>query len=94
MLVKFLGILDLMTAIILFFFVMLTLSSFSGVILLLGFILLMKGILFSLRFNIVSILDIIISFIIIYASSNPLPLFVAVIVSLYLIQKGIFSLVA
>lgn len=94
MIVKILGIIDIITAILFWVFAVFEVSYLSQIILLLGFVILMKGIIFSFDFNIVSIIDILISFVIIYASTNTIPFIAIIILSIYLLQKGIFSLLA
>ncbi len=69
-------------------------QSWSGFVLLLGLFLLVKGIVFITQLSLASILDIISSIAIITASSFELPVIVVVIVSLFLLQKGIFSLLS
>jgi len=93
MIIKILGILDIFLGLSFWIFVVFNLQNFSGFVLLLGLFLLAKGIVFITNFSIASILDILSSIIIIIGSSTQLPLIVVIIVSIFLLQKGIFSLV-
>ena len=91
MIVKILGILDIFVAIFFWVFMIFNISYLSGFVFLLGLFLLAKGIVFVTTLNIASILDIMSSVIIIGSSAN-LPVIIVIIVSLFLLQKGIFSL--
>jgi len=92
MIVKILGALDVFIAIIFWIFGVFHLHFLAGFILVLGFFLLIKGIAFAATLNIVSVIDIICAFVIIGSTSMAMPLFVVIIVSLFLLQKGIFSM--
>jgi len=94
MILKLLGIFDILTGIIFWLFTVFKISSLSSVILLLGLLLLVKGIIFLTNFNIASILDIISSFIILISNSTTVDIIFVSVVSIYLIQKGIISLVS
>jgi len=92
MIVKVLGILDIFIGICFGIF------SFSEIIpynmiFYLGLVLLAKGIMFSIEFNITSLLDII-SALIILISFFGMPKIFIFFVIIFLIQKGIFSLVS
>ena len=92
MIVKILGILDIFVAIFFWVFMIFNISYLSGFVFLLGLFLLAKGIVFVTTLNIASILDIMSSVVIIIGSSANLPVIIVIIVSLFLLQKGIFSL--
>lgn len=92
MIIKILGILDIITAGLFWIFAIFSISSLSSFVLLSGLFLLAKGIVFITNFSFASILDIISSIIIIIGSSFALPIIFVIIVSLFLFQKGIFSL--
>ena len=92
MIVKLLGILDIFVAIFFWVFMIFNISYLSGFVFLLGLFLLAKGIVFVTTLNIASILDIMSSVVIIIGSSANLPVIIVIIVSLFLLQKGIFSL--
>ena len=93
MIIKILGILDILAALSfwLFFFVKIVPETF---LLLLAFYLLVKGIFFLISRDIASILDVICAGIIFLTLNYQMPAFIAVLVSLFLIQKGILSLLA
>jgi hypothetical protein len=92
MILKVLGILDIFTGICFWVFGIFNLEFMSGFIFVLGIILLVKGIIFMTQLSIASILDIICSFILIGAGSMVMPKVVVIITTLFLLQKGIFSL--
>jgi hypothetical protein len=92
MLVKILGILDIFIAVCFWMFGMFRMEFLSGFILVLGLILLAKGIIFITGISIASVIDIIVALMIIWASSVYMPVALIFIISLFLLQKGIFSL--
>lgn len=92
MIIKLFGVFDILTGLIFWLFAIFNIDSFSSFVLLLGMILLVKGFAFGFNFNIASVLDIISSFIIIYASTNEISNIIVIIVSIFLLQKGVFSL--
>jgi hypothetical protein len=94
MILKFLGGLDILIAILFWIFGIFHISLLSPLILILGFFLLIKGIAFATTLNAVSIIDIIASLIIIGSTSYSMPIIVVIIVSLFLLQKGIFSMLS
>jgi hypothetical protein len=94
MIVKILGVLDIFVAICFWIFGIFHLSFMSSFILILGFYLLIKGIAFATTLNVVSIIDIVCALIIIGSNSYPMPIVVVIIVSLFILQKGIFSLLS
>ena len=92
MIIKILGILDIFVAIFFWIFMIFSIESLSSFVFLMGLFLLAKGIVFLTQLSIASILDIISSIFIIIGSYINLPVLVVVIISLFLLQKGIFSL--
>ena len=91
MLVKILGLFDIFIAVCFWLFGILHL--FPGrFIMILGFILLIKGLIFIVGFSAVSFLDITFGIVIAVAPSVALPKWVFIIISLFIVQKGIFSL--
>ncbi len=92
LIVKILGALDILVALVFWLFGIFRLDFLSGFIMILGFILLIKGIAFAATLNWVSVIDIICSIIIIGSTSMIMPKWVIVILSLFLLQKGIFSM--
>lgn len=92
MIVKVLGLLDILVAIAFWIYGVFNFNAMNPFILVLGMFLLIKGLIFAFNLNVASILDIISSFIIIYASSNEISNIIIIIVSIFLLQKGIFSL--
>tara|TARA_Y100000310_G_scaffold279332_1_gene298374 strand:+ start:1422 stop:1709 length:288 start_codon:yes stop_codon:yes gene_type:complete len=89
--VKILGTIDLVTAILFWVFMVFDITGLTQIITLLGIFLLVKGIVFATTADIASVLDIISAMVIIVASSFNVHIIIVVIVSLYLLQKGIFS---
>lgn len=92
MTIKILGIMDIVTAIVFLVFIIFNIKSLAGLVLLLGFFLLVKGIVFVGNLSLASLFDIVSSIFIIYASSNEIHIIFVIAVSLFLLQKGIFSL--
>jgi hypothetical protein len=93
MIIKILGILDIFVGMCFWVFGIFGLIP-GEFIILLGLFLLCKGIVFATNLSVASILDIISSIIIIFSSSIEMPNFLIIIVSLFLLQKGIFSLLS
>lgn len=93
MIVKILGIADIITAILFWIFAVFNVRSLAGIVLLLGLFLLVKGIVFIANLSLASLLDIMSSIFMIYASSNEIQIIFIIAISLFLLQKGIFSLV-
>ena len=93
MLVKLLGILDVLVGLLFWVFGLFGFIP-EGLILILGLFLLAKGVAFNVAgLNFISILDIIASGIIVVSVLvGGMSEIVVVLVSLYLIQKGVFSL--
>ena len=91
MIIKILGVLDIFIGIIFWLFGIFHIIP-NSFILLLGLVLLIKGIIFVTGLSIISVLDIISGIIIITASSIEMPNFVIIIITIFLIQKGIFSM--
>ena len=94
MIIKILGVLDIFVAMFFWVFMIFNIQSLSAFVFLLGLFLLAKGIVFLTQLSIASILDIIGSIFIIIGSSVNLPVIVVIIISLFLMQKGIFSLMS
>ncbi|MBR9703982.1 hypothetical protein GOV12_01105 [Candidatus Pacearchaeota archaeon] len=95
--IKILGILDIFAAIVFWIFGIFKLQENTmivGLLMFLGIYLLIKGVVFLISADIASVLDIISAFIIIGATAVIMPKIVVIIVSLYLLQKGIFSLMS
>jgi len=93
MIIKVLGILDIFVGMCFWLFGIFHIIP-SNFILILGLFLLVKGIVFAVGLNVVSVLDIISSLVIITASASEIvmPNLVVIIVTLFLLQKGIFSM--
>jgi len=94
MIIKILGVLDIIVAMSFWLFGVLDIQMMSGFIMLMGLFLLVKGIVFLTGLSITSVFDIISAIIIISSVSINMPFIVVIIVSLFLIQKGVFSLVS
>lgn len=94
MIVKVLGALDIFVALVFWIFGIFHLGFLSGFVLILGFFLLVKGVAFAISLNAVSVLDIVSALIIISATSFVLPKIIVIIVALFLLQKGVFSMMS
>ncbi|MEK6872854.1 MAG: hypothetical protein AABW90_02485 [Nanoarchaeota archaeon] len=92
MIVKILGILDIITSILFWIFTIFSVKSLESAVLLLGLFLLVKGVVFFSNLSLASLLDIASSIFIIYANSNEIHIIFVIAVSLFLLQKGILSL--
>lgn len=93
MIIKVLGILDLFVGSIFWLFGIFHIIP-SSFVLILGLFLLAKGIIFITGLSITSFLDIISAIVIITATSVALPNLVIILISIFLIQKGIFSMLS
>ena len=82
----------MLIGIVFWLFGIFSIQSWSSFIFLLGLYLLAKGIIFATQLSIASILDIISAGIIIYASSAEIHSLIVIIISIFLVQKGIFSM--
>jgi len=89
--IKILGTLDLITAILFWAFMVFDITGISQIITFLGIFLLVKGIVFATTADIVSVLDILSAMVVIVGSSFNIHIFLVILVSIYLAQKGIFS---
>ena len=94
MIIKLLGILDLFIGICFWIFGVFNLEFMSGFIFILGIILLVKGVIFMTQLSIASILDIISAILIISSASMGLPIVIVIIITLFLFEKGIMSLLS
>lgn len=92
-LVKIMGIVDLLAAVLFWIFAFFGIIPKSG-IMLIAFYLLIKGAVFLISADVASILDIVCSLLIFIALSFSLPKILVFIVVLFLLQKGFFSLVS
>jgi len=90
MIIKLLGLIDVFAGISFWLFGVF--GVMEEFLLLLGLILLCKGVVFGMGGDFISILDIIFGLIIIIGISIKLPIVIIIVVSLFLLQKGIFSL--
>jgi len=93
MIIKILGILDIFIGMVFWIFGIFHIIP-NNFILLLGLFLLAKGVIFVFGLSIVSFLDIISAIIIITASASEIimPKIVVILIAIFLIQKGVFSL--
>jgi len=89
-----LGIIDILTGLL--FFINNSLIKFppSKVIWILGIYLIVKGIIFLLSVDVASTIDIICGIIVLLSLPFIIPKLLAVIVTIYLVQKGIFSIIS
>ena len=95
MILKLLGAIDIFVGICFWLFGIFHILP-DSFILILGLFLLVKGIIFVTGLSIVSFLDILSSIIIIMASASEItmPNVVVIIITLFLLQKGIFSMLS
>ena len=93
MIVKILGILDLIGAAVFWLFGMFGIIH-PSLVSFFAFYLLIKGVIFLISADIASILDIVSAGIMFIAINSGVPKIFTILVALYLIQKGLFSLVA
>ena len=93
MIVKVLGILDIFIAVCFWIFGILNVLP-ERFILILGFILLIKGLVFIWGMSVASALDIIVGAIIMLSTVVTMPKVMVVLIALFLLQKGIFSLLS
>lgn len=88
--IKILGSLDIFSAIMVWIAAVFHIIP-SPLLLLIAFYLLTKGVFFLISADIASIIDIICAVLIFLSLSFDMPVFVSIIVALFLLQKGIFS---
>lgn len=93
MILKILGIIDILTAIFFWTFGILGIVP-KSIILIFAFYLLIKGVVFLISADIASILDIVCASIIFISLNFVIPTFLVIIVAIFLLQKGIFSLLS
>ena len=92
MIIKILGFLDIVVGLSFWLFGVFGIESLAGLILIFGLLLLVKGIIFVIGMDFISMVDIIFGIVVIVGSSVEMPILVIIVVSLFLIQKGVFSL--
>lgn len=90
MILKILGSLDIISAVFLWLFVFFKIIP-EKFLMLAGFYLLAKGIFFLISRDIASIIDVICAGIIFLSLNFAIPSFIIILVSLFLLQKGILS---
>jgi len=93
MLVKILGIIDILAGILFWIFFFFHIIP-QNVILLFAIFLLAKGAIFLASSDIASIIDIACAGIILVSLNLALPGFIIILISLFLLQKGVLSLLA
>jgi len=91
MIVKILGVLDIFIAVFFWLFGILHILP-EKFIFTLGLILIIKGLLFVIHLNFVSILDVVVGGLIMLSTIWAFPYAMTIIITLFLLQKGIFSL--
>ena len=91
MIIKILGVLDIIIGICFWVFGILGVGI-QELILIMGLVLLVKGIIFIYGLSVISFSDIGVGLIILSSTSVEMPNLVVILVSLFLLQKGIFSL--
>lgn len=90
MIVKFLGVLDILAAMVFGLFNFFGIFS-NKLVLGLAFYLIAKGALFLMSKNFISILDIAAGLIFVVSANTHIPYFIAILPIVFLIQKGVFS---
>jgi len=93
MIIKILGILDILAALSFWLFAFFGFPP-KSIVMLFAFYLLAKGVIFLISLDIASIIDVICAGIIFLSFTTPIPKFIVILVALFLLQKGVFSLVA
>jgi len=96
MVVKVLGGLDLVIGGVFWIYGIFTIlwnfNIIPGIIItILGVLLLIKGLIFAIGLDVMSFLDVIFGIVIIYSASFKMPFVVITFISIFLIQKGVFS---
>jgi len=90
MIIKILGTIDLLAAVFFWIYGIFGIIP-SGLIFFFAFFLLMKGVVFLIAKDFASAGDIICSILMFFSVYATLPEFIVILVSLFLLQKGIFS---
>ena len=93
MIIKVLGILDIISAVLFWIFASFNIIP-TTIITIVAFYLLIKGVMFVMSKDIISILDILIAGVIFLSLTYTIPLVIVVIISLFLLQKGVLSLLS
>lgn len=93
MIVKILGVLDIISALLFWIFGFFHVLP-ETLIVSIAVYLIVKGIIFIISLDLASILDVISGLLIYLSLSFNLPAVVIIIITLFLLQKGLFSLVA
>ncbi len=91
MIVKLLGILDIIVGICFWLFGLFHIIP-SSFILILSLFLIGKGLVFIAGFSVASILDILFGIIILTGTSFAFPKIIVILISMFIVQKGLFSL--
>ena len=91
MIVKILGILDIIAAILFWLFGMFHIVP-SSIILIIAFYLLIKGIIFVISLDAASIIDIVVSILMFISLNFNFPKVIIFLIAFFLLQKGIISL--
>ena len=94
MIVKILGVLDIIVGMIFWIYGIFNLEFLSGFIMILGLFLLVKGLIFATGFAVASVLDILAAIVIIISVGIILPKLIVIIVALFLLQKGVVSMIS
>jgi Sec-independent protein secretion pathway component TatC len=92
MIVKILGALDIGVALLFWVYGIFHLESISGLVFILGLFLLVKGLIFVATMDVASAFDVLAGLAIIIGVSFELPRVIVIIISILILQKGIFSM--
>lgn len=93
MIIKILGVCDIISGLLIFLNSMYNFIP-ETIMLVAGFYLLIKGIVFVIGKDFASIIDVICSLVIFISLAYSIPYFISVIIFVFLLQKGIFSLLS
>jgi uncharacterized membrane protein len=94
MIIKILGILDIVVGLLFWVYGIFHVESLEGIIFILGLFLLVKGLVFISTMDIASAFDVVFGILIIIGISIMLPKVLVIIISIFILQKGIFSMLS
>jgi|APSaa5957512622_1039677.scaffolds.fasta_scaffold32056_2 hypothetical protein len=94
MIVKILGALDIVVGLLFWIYGIFHVESLGGFVFILGLFLLVKGLVFIATMDIASAFDIVFGICIIIGTTFTLPKLFVIIISIFILQKGIFSMLS
>ena len=92
MILKILGVVDILIGILFWMAMIFKISYFNPILLLLSLFIVAKGIIFLISLDFASVVDVISGFLIIYSINYGLHSLITIIIVIFLVQKGIFSM--